>query len=73
MRLSAVSFGVLFIAYFGWIADVVLGPIAMATSVAAVVQALRRRGNRYWAFGALLAATPAFAWAVYALMGGSAT
>lgn len=73
MWLSGASFGMLFIAYLGWAADVLLGPIAFLTSIVAAVQALWTRADRFFTFGALLIAAPAFAWAVYALTGHSAS
>jgi hypothetical protein len=68
MTLGTVSVVALFIAYVGWLADILLGPLAMLTSIAAVAHAIRRGANRLFALGALLAATPAFVWAAYAIL-----
>ena len=64
------SFCLLFVAYIGWLADVVVGPIAFAVAVAAVVRALIDGVDRRLAFGSLAVSIPALAWAIYAMAGG---
>jgi hypothetical protein len=68
--LAVASFLLLFVAYLGWIADVVVGPVAFGVSVAATVRTAVKGADRGLALGALALSLPALAWAVYALAGG---